>query len=223
MTDSKKQKNAVTITSTLVDGDQTPTDSYLPASADKLSPKDSEKDSTNFGVTIEHTNSHLPIPPQPALKVKSSQTTINTIDAPPSPNSISSVDEKAITNPFSAFYSHPACSFERGKTEVNIYQNDIESQCPISTSPKISVERTKDCAMWPSQQELKRRAKMNKKKRRWNPFGHLNRRTKAVIFGVSILLLVGIALAIAIPITIKVGGGVYASPSEPDKPLRGGS
>ena len=77
--------------------------------------------------------------------------------------------------------------------------------------------------MWPSQQELKRRAKMNKKKRRWNPFGRLNRRTKAVIFGVSILLLVGIALAIAIPITIKVGGGVYASASEPDKPLKGGS
>jgi hypothetical protein len=226
MADSEKQKNTATVSvrpipSTLVDGDQTPTDS-IPASTDKTNPIDPEKDSTSFGVTIEHTKSHLPVPPHPALKVKPSQTTINT-DVPPSPNSFSSADEKAITNPFSAFYSHPPCSFERGKTEVNIYQNDIESQCPISTSPKISVERTKDCAMWPSQQELKRRAKMNKKRRRWNPFGRLNRKAKAVVFGVGILLVVGIALAIAIPITLKVGGGVYASPSEPDKPLRGGS
>ena len=222
MADSEKQKNTATVSvqpiiSTPVDGDQSPTISCLPTSTDP------EKDSMSFGVTIEHTNNHLPIPPQPALKVKSSQATIHTFDIPPSPNSVSSVDEKAVANPFSAFYSHPPCSFERGKTEVNIYQNDIESQCPISTSPKISVERTKDCAMWPSQQELKRRAKMNKKKRRWNPFGRLNRKSKAVVFGVGILLLVGIALAIAIPITIKVGGGVYASPSEPDKPFHGGS
>jgi len=223
MADSEKQKNTTTVSVRPVDGDQTPTDSCLPASTDKPSLVDHEKDSTSFGVTIEHKNNHLPIPPQPALKVKSSQVTINTFDIPPSPNSVSSADEKAITNPFSAFYQHPPCSFERGKTEVNIYQNDIESQCPISTSPKISVERTKDCAMWPSQKELKRRAKMNKKKKRWNPLGRLNRRAKAVVFGVGILLLVGIALAIAIPITIKVGGGVYASPSEPDKPLSGGS
>src|SRR5579859_2572461 len=112
MADSEKQKNTATVSvqpiiSTPVDGDQTPTDSCLPTSTNKLSPIDPEKDSMGFGVTIEHTNSHLPIPPQPALKVKSSQATINTFDIPPSPNSVSSVGEKAVANPFSAFYSHP--------------------------------------------------------------------------------------------------------------------
>ena len=219
--DNEKQENAATVSVEPVTS--TPADSGLPTSADKTPPTDPEKASTSFGVTIERSNHHLPIPPQPALKAKPSQATINTIDAPPSPNSASSLDGKPVAHPFSAFYSHPPCSFERSKTGVNICQTDVESQCPISVSPKISVEWTKDCAMWPSQQELKRRAKMNKERRRWNIFGRLNKRTKAVIFGISILLLVGIALAIAIPITIKVGGGVYASPSEPNKPLGSGS
>lgn len=176
---------------------------------------------TSFGATIEHTTGNLPTPPKPALKGKPSATTITTVDTPPSPNSITSFDEKPVTNPFSAFYTHPPCSFERSKIAVNVYTNDLESQCQINTSPKISVEQTKDCAMWPSQQELKRRHKAHKKAKRsrFNVCGRMNKRTKAIVFGVSFLLLVGIALAIAIPISIHVGSGIWASSSQPNKPI----
>lgn len=105
---------------------------------------------------------------------------------------------------------------------MNAYAHDIEA-CPINISPKISVEQTKDCAMWPSQEELKRRRKADKraKRSRWNLCGRMNKRTKAIVFGVSILLVIGIALAVAIPISIKVGSGVYAGASQPDKPITG--
>lgn len=154
-----------------------------------------------------------------------SHKSVKTIDAPPSPNSQISFDEKEtpITNPFSAFYSHPPCSFERSKTAVNAYTHDIESQSMINASPKVSVEQTKDCAMWPSQQEIKRRHKANKKARqsKYNVCARMNKRTKAVVFGVALLFVIGVALGIAIPISIKTGSGVYAGSSQPDKPITG--
>jgi len=187
------------------------------------SSSDPEKNSTSFGATIERTTSNLQIPPRPFLKGKPSATTITTVDTPPSPKSINSSDETPVTNPFSAFYTHPPCSFERSKIAVNVYANDLESQCQITTSPKISIEQTKDCAMWPSQQELKRRHKAHKKARRspYNLCARMNKRTKAIVFGISLLLIIGIALALAIPISIHMGTGIWASSSQPNKPITG--
>lgn len=77
--------------------------------------------------------------------------------------------------------------------------------------------------MWPSQQELKRRHKANKKARqsKYNVCARMNKRTKAIVFGVTVLFVIGVALGIAIPITIKTGSGVYAGSSQPDKPIAG--
>ena len=182
-----------------------------PAKAGALSEK------AAFGVEVQPQRSNHITAPTP-LQLKRS----NTSDQPPSPTSRSSSFDAKHTNAFSPFYSHPPCSFEQSskasKSRIGVYQHDVESQAALNNTPERRGEPTRDCAMWPSQQELKRRAKTDKK-RRCSWFPKMNKKAKIITSIIAILLIVGVALILGFVISKKVGGGFYASASNPNKPV----
>ena len=146
-----------------------------------------------------------------------------TPEVPSSPASLTSSFDAKPPNAFSPFYNHPPCSFEQAtksnsKSQVGIYQHDVESYAALAAS-RISIEPTRDCAMWPSQKELKRRAKANKK-RSCTRIPKCSKRAKVILSVVLFIMVIGIALVLGFVVSKKVGGGIYVSASAPNKPVR---
>lgn len=189
---------------------------------------------TNFGASI------VPTPLHTTASKPSS-----TLDSPALTPVVSSEDlQQSYTNkpvpPHSPFYQHPPASFEKihsrqeSRTNAaNTNEKDLEAATTIvSLAPptsdeshpfagKVSVDRSRECRMWPSKQTLmqeqeeRRRAKRDQRTLGnvtgpvvdfWHRF---SKRQKLGIQIAGALLLVGVCVAIAVGITVAVNGTVY--------------
>ena len=137
----------------------------------------------------------------------------------------------------SPFYQHPPASFERvasrnaSKTHLAVDEKDLESghATPLTAADednpftsKISVDRNKECTMWPSRQALMQQKTADKRKRRdaqgflacgpardwWAKFD--KRQQLMMKIGLA-LFLIGVAVAIGIGISKAVHGTYYSA------------
>jgi hypothetical protein len=219
MADYEKEKVAAVVTTEEVRQITTPQSLSTPLNHNSAGLSEKQ---TQFGASVQPiATPKLLAPSDSHLKPKIS------LDVPSSPVSISSTSDQTPSKPttaFSPFYNHPPCSFEQSKTsksKLGIYTHDVESQAALhgsTGSPKISIEPTRDCAMWPSQKELKRRAKADKK-RKCECLPKISKRLKIMLGVGAFLFIIALALVLGFVISKKVGGGIYLSASKPNAPV----
>ncbi|WPH01149.1 Hypothetical protein R9X50_00398400 [Acrodontium crateriforme] len=147
----------------------------------------------------------------------------------------SEVDMPTAATPQSPFYQHPPASFERvqsrpqSKQMLEPFEKDLEAGniTPLSSTSdenpfasKISLERNKECKMWPSRQTLMQAKQADKHKKRtnrgctgcapirakWEAYSKCQR---LMIKMCIALLVIGVVVAIAVGVTKAVNGSVY--------------
>lgn len=151
---------------------------------------------------------------------------------------------------YSPFYQHPPASFERvphsrqgSKANVSAMEKDLEAGAITPITPdddnpftsKISVDRNKECKMWPSKQTLMQKRLAEKKKKRderkncracapvrerWIALS--KKQQLAIEIGLAVFI-VGVIVAIAVGITKAVNGSVYESQGNSAPLEKGGS
>lgn len=151
-------------------------------------------------------------------------------------------DQDHPARPYSPFYHKPSSPAETTPTrlttvasfpdsekgedvEIAIYE-PISHQSDHDANPftsKISVDRSKECEIWPSRQTLADRRLEEKQRRRKEKFGgacfgpvsaywqRSSRRRKLWIKILVGLIIVGVVIAIGLGISIAVNGTVYVS------------
>lgn len=179
---------------------------------------------TTFGASVVDTDfpPTLKTPAQQLRTANSHESGISSIDSTPVSKTGTPHEDPDPSNPFSAFYKHPAArrsmddAESTAKGHLNVYQHDLESGVPISATstvgaPKVSVDgRVKECTMWPSKQTLMEKAKARKQERGCNPLRTLDKKQKlwAKIF--IALFIIAAAVGLGVGISRAVGGGVWS-------------
>ncbi|KAK3116578.1 hypothetical protein LTR53_002946 [Teratosphaeriaceae sp. CCFEE 6253] len=141
--------------------------------------------------------------------------------------------------PHSPFYTHPPASFERIHSRQNsktgiVYEKDLEGAHNTLTplagggsndanpfTSKVSVEHSKECAMWPSKQTLlqEKAAERQRRHSRKGPVGcaparekwaRMSRKQKLGMKLVLAFVIVGAVVGIAVGISVAVHGTYYS-------------
>lgn len=146
-------------------------------------------------------------------------------------------DSNKGTQPHTPFYQQtltppqPAHSKQGNQSREAISEKDIEAgpTTPLSRgdedepfTSKVSLDRNKECKMWPSRQTLIQERKAERKRKRDQKFcggcgpvrdfwGRFTKRQKLIFKIVLALIIIGLAVAIAVSITVAVNGTVYVS------------
>lgn len=191
----------------------------------------STNEKVTFGATVvPATAQKMPAALQPPMLESPALTPVASRDG-----AYTDVDMPKAATPQSPFYQHPPASFERvhsrpqSKQAAEPFEKDLEAGniTPLSGSfdenpfaSKISLERNKECKMWPSRQTLMQAKQADKHKKRtrqgctgcaplrakWEAY---NKRQRLTIKICIALLLIGIIVAIAVGVTKAVNGSVY--------------
>lgn len=168
---------------------------------------------TSLQPTQQQTSSHLP-----------------PLDFSTAPTPIS--EAPSILSPF---YTHPPVSFEKEESKSTVSTvstaelplHYIRTATPnekasgITSFTSITLNRTRDCDMWPNQQTLSKRQTQNRKRRMCGWTDKISKKMKVCLILASLAVVVGVAVALGVTISKATNNGYYAGAGQSNKPIGG--